>query len=76
MQSKRLSLIEVLANIGTGFIISALLQQFVIGPIYNLPTSVSQNLEITIIFTVISVVRSYAFRRLFNRYVVRNLYAK
>lgn len=67
MQSRTHSLIEVLINIGTGFIISALLQQFVVAPIWNLQTSVAGNIQITIFFTIISVVRSYVFRRLANK---------
>ncbi len=48
MQSRTHSMIEVLLNIGTGFIISALLQQFVVAKIWNLQTSAIDNLAITI----------------------------
>ena len=67
MQSRTHSMIEVLLNIGTGFIISALLQQFVVAPLWNLQVSAMANLQITIFFTVVSVVRSYVFRRLANK---------
>lgn len=67
MQSARHSLIEVLANIGTGFIISAALQQWVVTPLWHLHTSPTANLSITVFFTVVSVVRSYIFRRLANK---------
>ncbi len=73
MQSKTHSLIEVLLNIGSGFVISVLLQQYLITPIYHLPTSGSQNITITIIFTVVSVARSYFFRRLANYYHIRSV---
>lgn len=67
MQSVRHSWIEVVANIGTGFVISALLQQYVVAPVWNLQTSAAQNLGITVFFTVVSVLRSFVFRRLFNK---------
>jgi hypothetical protein len=67
MQSAKHSLIEVLLNIGTGFIISALLQQYVVAPIWHLPPAFRSNLEITVFFTVVSVIRSYVFRRIANR---------
>lgn len=34
---------------------------------YDLPLKFSQNVEITVIFTVVSVTRSYAWRRYFNK---------
>lgn len=67
MQSAKHSLIEVLANIGSGFIISALLQEFVVTPFWHLRVSSLDNLSITLFFTVVSIGRSYAFRRLANR---------
>lgn len=67
MQTRTHSVIEVLVNIGTGFIISALLQQFVVAKIWNLQTSAADNLQITVFFTVVSVIRSYIFRRLANK---------
>jgi hypothetical protein len=66
-QSVRHSWLEVLTNIGTGFVISALLQQFVVTPLWHLPVSAAGNLGITVFFTVVSVVRSYIFRRVFNK---------
>lgn len=65
MQSRRMSLIEQFANIGSGFIISSLLWHFVIQPLWNIETSVAENLQITTLFTVVSIARGYAWRRLF-----------
>lgn len=67
MQSRKHTVIEVLSNIGTGFILSAILQQYVVTPIWHLQTSVMDNLGITVFFTVVSIIRSYVFRRIFNR---------
>lgn len=65
MQSRRMSLIEQFANIGSGFIISSLLWHFVIQPLWSIETSVAENLQITTLFTVVSIARGYAWRRLF-----------
>lgn len=66
-QSRRHSLIESLTQQAAGLIISLLLWEFVINPIWNLQTSVMDNLSITMLFTVASIIRGYLFRRLFNR---------
>ena len=68
MQSRRMSLIEQFANIGSGFVISSLLWHFVIQPWWNIETSVAENLQITALFTVVSVIRGYAWRRTFVRW--------
>jgi len=68
MQSKTHSLIEVLANISTGFVISAFVQACIVPRIWpEVHTSFSQNMWITVLFTVVSIVRSYIFRRVFNK---------
>ena len=67
-QSKLSSLIESLLNVGSGFVVSSLLWSFVIVPVYEIEVTVTQNLEITAIFTVISVIRGYIWRRVFNRF--------
>jgi len=72
MQSLKHSWIEVIANIGSGFIISGLFQQFVITPLFHLQTSTSQNIGITILFTIVSIVRSILWRRFFNRITIRH----
>ena len=42
MQSRRMSLVEQFANIGSGFVISSLLWHFVIQPWWNIETSVAE----------------------------------
>lgn len=66
MQSARHSLYEVLISTGAAFIISALLQHFVVNPLWHLESSPADSLGITVFFTVVSLVRSYYFRRFFN----------
>jgi len=65
-QSKRHSLIETLLNIGSGFVISMIVGHYV-WPVFGLQVTVADNFWITAVFTVVSVIRSYAWRRAFNR---------
>lgn len=70
MQSKRGSLIETLINVAIGFVVSMLLTA-VVFPAYGHAVSFGQNLQITVIFTVASVIRGYVVRRWFNSYIHR-----
>ena len=65
MQSRKHSLLEALLNTASGFITS-LLTQWLVFPWFNLHPSFHENLALTAIFTVVSIVRSYAWRRAFN----------
>lgn len=65
MQTKLHSLIESIINIAIGFGISFLSQKIVF-PIYGISVDTKTNLKIGACFTVISIIRSYALRRLFN----------
>jgi hypothetical protein len=60
-----MSLVETMTNILVGLVIS-FLSQIVIFKIYNVSLSTQQNVEITLYFTIISILRSYALRRFFN----------
>ena len=66
MQTKKHSVIESIANVFIGYTV-AVISQMVIFPIFEIHTSTSQNLEIAAWFTVVSVIRSYLLRRLFNK---------
>lgn len=66
MQSKRQSLIETVTSTFIGLVVS-FLTQIIVFPIYNLEVNFSQNLQITLIFTVVSILRGYVVRRVFNR---------
>jgi hypothetical protein len=67
-QNRWVSLIEVTMNVGSGFLL-AWLATLVVIPIV-IPSvknvDIKEGLWITITFTVISLVRSYAWRRYFN----------
>lgn len=64
-QSRKMSLLESSANVFSGFVISVLAGK-VIYPLFGLPVTDTQLSGIVAIFTVIGVVRSYTWRRLFN----------
>jgi hypothetical protein len=64
-QSRRMSLVESLTNIAVGYLV-ALAAQIVIFPILGVQASLSQNLMIGVLFTFVSLARSYALRRFFN----------
>lgn len=64
-QSRRASLLEAILNTSTGFFTS-LLTQWMVFPIFGFHPVLSENLTITAIFTIVSVVRSYVWRRIFN----------
>jgi len=66
MQSKRQSLIESFVNVAIGYGV-ALLSQILIFPPFGIHIPLASNLAIGAIFTVISIARSYAVRRVFNR---------
>lgn len=66
MQTKRISLIETLVGIVIGFLVFMLLTVFVF-PLYGHQINLADNLQITVVFTVASVIRGYFVRRFFVR---------
>ena len=65
MQSRLGSFIESLANVVLGYGV-AVGAQILIFPLFGVVIPLSSNLAIGIIFTLVSLVRSYLLRRLFN----------
>ena len=65
MQSKKQSLIESLTSTTIGIIIGIVLNLTIL-PVFGYPVSLSDSLWISVIFTVISIIRSYIIRRWFN----------
>ena len=60
-----MSLIESFANVLVGLLVS-LASQLVIFQMYGIHISLDDNIRITLWFTLISIVRSYALRRFFT----------
>jgi len=66
MQSKKLSIIEAVSNTIIGLVTSFAIQ-LIIYPFLNIEVSISQNILITFIFFIASIIRGYLVRRLFNK---------
>lgn len=66
MQTKTQSLIESTTNTMIGFGV-ALATQLVVFPCFGIKVSLSDNILIGSIFTLVSILRGYLVRRLFNR---------
>lgn len=64
-QSRRMSLVESLTNVGVGYGV-AVATQIAVFPLFGLHVSLSDNLAIGALFTIVSVIRSYVVRRLFE----------
>lgn len=65
MQTRLMSMVETITNVAIGLIVS-FLSQVVIFKYYDIHISLAQNLELTLYFTVVSIIRSYVLRRFFN----------
>lgn len=84
-QSKRHSLFEALTNVMSGMVIAFAVSQLAhhyqdeireyIWEGFTWQLSVSSNIIMTIVLTVISVIRGYIWRRIFNK-IQRNSYEK
>lgn len=66
-QSRRRSMVEAVANVFAGYWV-AVAATAIVFPMFGIPVEFKQNLIISMFFTAISLVRSYALRRLFNRW--------
>lgn len=64
-QSRAMSLVESLTNVLVGYGV-AVLTQLLVFPLFGLHTTLAENLVIGAIFTVVSIARSFALRRLFE----------
>lgn len=65
MQPKKLSLIESITQTIIGLFVSFGIQ-LVIYPALDIPVRLSQNVIITMVFTIASILRGYLVRRAFN----------
>mgnify|MGYP000275895346 CR=1 FL=1 len=65
MQSKTQSLLEAIANILIGMGV-AFAAQLIVFPALGIAVRLDQNVQITVAFTAVSLVRSYYVRRFFN----------
>ena len=66
MQTKKMSLVESLVNVAIGLAFANLVQWLVFIVYYGLPIPLWENAIISVVFTVVSICRSYCLRRVFN----------
>jgi hypothetical protein len=65
MQSRTMSIIESVANVAIGYGI-AVCAQIAIFPLFGINVPIGDNLAIGGLFTIVSLLRSYFLRRIFN----------
>jgi hypothetical protein len=70
-QSRAMSLVEAIANVAVGYGV-AVVTQILIFPIFGLHTTLAENLAMGGIFTMVSIARSFALRRLFEAIRMRH----
>jgi hypothetical protein len=64
-QTKKQSIIESITQTVIG-LVTSLLIQLILYPLLKIPVTLSQNLIITFVFFLVSIIRGYFIRRLFN----------
>ncbi len=64
-QTRLMSLDETVANVIDGYGV-AVVTQILIFPIFGLHTTLAQNLKMGAVFTIVSIARSFALRRVFE----------
>lgn len=65
-QPRLMSLVEAVTNVVVGFLI-AVATQVVVFPILGLQATLGQNAKLALIFTAVSILRSFVLNRLFER---------
>ena len=66
MQTKTMSAVEAVCNIGSGLFIAWLVTIYLLPSFVHVEVSGTTALEITLVYTGISLIRSYVWRRMFN----------
>jgi len=65
-QSRKMSLLETVSNVLTGYLI-AIMIQLIVFPWFDIETTITDNMQIAAVFTIISIARGYLFRRIFEK---------
>ena len=71
-QTRWMSLLEAVTNVLVGYGV-AVATQWAVFPLFGLHATLQENLAIGLIFTAVSLVRSYVLRRAFEALRVRQL---
>ena len=64
-QSRLMSMVEAITNVIVGYGV-AVVTQILIFPIFGLHATLAQNLQMGLLFTGVSIIRSFLLRRLFE----------
>jgi len=75
MQTKLSSITEAFANVILGYLIAVTANYFVL-PLFGFNVSIADSVGIGVIFSLISIIRSYVLRRLFNTIIRKKLYTR
>ena len=73
-QSRWMSLLEAVTNVLVGYGV-AVATQWAVFPLFGLHATLQENLVIGLVFTAVSLVRSYVLRRAFEALRIRQLSA-
>lgn len=65
-QSRKGSLIEACINIGIGYVINFIMNLLIL-PLFGFHITLTQNFFMGLLYTIVSVARSYAIRRWFEK---------
>ena len=69
-QSRAMSLVESITNVVLGYAL-AIAAQLAVFPLFGIEAALGEHLAIGLAFVGVSLVRSYALRRLFERIMAR-----
>lgn len=64
-QTRKQSVVETIAGTVIGYVVAVIANAIVL-PLFGYQTTVGDNMGIAVVFTIISLLRGYAVRRLFN----------
>ena len=72
-QTRLVSLIESLCNVTSGWLLSLMVWQYAVAPLFGYEVTLSTNIALTSIFTGVSIGRGYLWRRFFARNLHRTV---
>ena len=65
-QTRRMSLVEAVANVVIGYVL-AVATQMVVFPLFGIRIALSDDLAIAAVFAAVSLLRGFVLRRVFER---------
>ncbi len=66
-QTRLMSLVEAVTNVVVGYGV-AVIAQILVFPVFGLQTTLVQNLKMGLVFSGVSIIRSFALRRVFDSF--------